>query len=225
MLLKAYPQLRWSKLFRCGTSRCYSGAFHCFALPRFALTKRTVPKPCTALPTRGGTSQIVAVPALIRSAPPALIRSDHCLRRSVLGEELSDPALCIEGQALCPGCRLAHNGSDALEISFRVFGAVFHHHFIVNMEDYLVPSRFQIVEGKFQAVPADGLCQVLGQLAAVGFTVLPACVGLFAVVDVPVIGDLGVSVVQFAPAWQCCQAKDSTAFLWFGFCMIPGVKY
>ena len=78
----------------------------------------------------------------------ALIRSDHCLRRSVLGEELSDPALCIEGQALCPGRRLAHNGSDALEISFRVFGAVFHHHFIVNMEDYLVPSRFQVVEGK-----------------------------------------------------------------------------
>lgn len=124
-------------------ARC--GYKHCFALPRFALTKRTVPKPCTALPTRGGTSQIVAVPALIRSAPPALIRSDHCLRRSVLGEELSDPALCIEGQALCPGCRLAHNGSDALEISFRVFGAVFHHHFIVNMEDYLVPSRFQVV--------------------------------------------------------------------------------
>mgnify|MGYP007034379894 CR=1 FL=1 len=53
--------------FRCGTSRCYSGAFHCFALPRFALTKRTVSLPCTALPTRGGTSQIVAVPALINA--------------------------------------------------------------------------------------------------------------------------------------------------------------
>lgn len=145
MLLKAYPQLRWSKLFRCGTSRCYSGAFHCFALPRFALTKRTVPKPCTALPTRGGTSQIIAVPALIRSAPPALIRSDHCLRRSVLGEELSDPALCIEGQALCPGRRLAHNGSDALEISFRVFGAVFHHHFIVDVEGHPVSGLLEVV--------------------------------------------------------------------------------
>lgn len=135
----------------------------------------------------------------------ALIRSDHCLRRSVLGEELSDPALCIEGQALCPGCRLAHNGSDALEISFRVFGAVFHHHFIVNMEDYLVPSRFQVVEGKFQAVPADGLCQVLGELASVGLAVLPACVGLFAVVDVSVIGDARVCVVELcrsAGSWS-----------------------
>ena len=47
--------------------RCHSGAFHCFALPRFALTKRTVSLPCTALPTRGGTSQIVAVPALINA--------------------------------------------------------------------------------------------------------------------------------------------------------------
>lgn len=65
--LSTPPQPCVALPFRCGTSRCYSGAFHCFALPRFALSKRTVSLPCTALPTRGGTSQIVAVPALINA--------------------------------------------------------------------------------------------------------------------------------------------------------------
>lgn len=65
--LSTPPQPCVALPFRCGTSRCYSGAFHCFALPRFALSKRTVSLPCTALPTRGGTSQIIAVPALINA--------------------------------------------------------------------------------------------------------------------------------------------------------------
>ena len=65
--LSTPPQPCVALPFRCGTSRCYSGAFHCFALPRFALSKRTVSLPCTALPTRGGTSQIVAVPVLINA--------------------------------------------------------------------------------------------------------------------------------------------------------------
>lgn len=145
MLLKAYPQLRWSKLFRCGTSRCYSGAFHCFALPRFALTKRTVPKPCTALPTRGGTSQIVAVPALIRSAPPALIRSDHCLRRSVLGEELPDPALGIEWEPLCPGRGLAHDAPYILEVCLRSVGVPLDDHLVVDVEDHPVSGLLEVV--------------------------------------------------------------------------------
>lgn len=69
MLLKAYPQLRWSKLFRCGTSRCYSGAFHCFALPRFALTKRTAPMHCAALLLRSASSPSDAHTLRSKSVP------------------------------------------------------------------------------------------------------------------------------------------------------------
>lgn len=62
MPLTAFPS-------RCFTLRFQSGAFHCFALPRFALTKRTAPMHCAALLLRSASSPSDAHTLRSRSVP------------------------------------------------------------------------------------------------------------------------------------------------------------
>lgn len=128
---------------RCFTLRFLSEAFHCFALPRFALTKQnsanalycfSTPQPCPA-------TQCSSTPVLHGAYPlgplPAPI--------SVLGEELPDPALGIEWEPLCPGRGLAHDAPYILEVCLRCVGVPLDDHFVVDMEDHPVSGLLEVV--------------------------------------------------------------------------------
>ena len=136
MRLTAYPS-------RCFTLRFLSDAFHCFALPHFALAKQnsanalycfSTPQPCPA-------TQCSSTPVLHGAYPlgplPAPI--------SVLGEELPDPALGIEWEPLCPGRGLAHDAPYILEVCLRCVGVPLDDHFVVDMEDHPVSGLLEVV--------------------------------------------------------------------------------
>ena len=146
--LSTPPQPCVALPFRCGTSRCYSGAFHCFALPRFALSKRTVSLPCTAFllpccarPGGAFSCRGLSVPGFSGAYPlgplPAPI--------SVLGEELPDPALGIEWEPLCPGRGLAHDAPYILEVCLRCVGMPLDDHLVVDVEDHPVSGLLEVV--------------------------------------------------------------------------------
>lgn len=131
MRLTAYPS-------RCFTLRFLSEAFHCFALPHFALANAlccfSTPQPCPA-------TQCSSTPVLHGAYPlgplPAPI--------SVLGEELPDPALGIEWEPLCPGRGLAHEVPYILEVCLRSVGVPLDDHLVVDVEDHPVSGLLEVV--------------------------------------------------------------------------------
>ena len=143
MRLTAYPS-------RCFTLRFLSEAFHCFALPRFALTKQNSANAlyCFSTPQPRITRLNDAFPCLGLSVPgfsgaypfgplPAPI--------SILGEELPDPAFGIEWEPLCPGRGLAHDAPYILEVCLRSVGVPLDDHLVVDVEDHPVSGLLEVV--------------------------------------------------------------------------------
>ena len=143
MRLTAYPS-------RCFTLRFLSEAFHCFALPHFALAKQNSANAlyCFSTPQPRITRLNDAFPCLGLSVPgfsgayplgplPAPI--------SILGEELPDPAFGIEWEPLCPGRGLAHDAPYILEVCLRSVGVPLDDHLVVDVEDHPVSGLLEVV--------------------------------------------------------------------------------
>lgn len=109
--IQTSPQPCVALPFRCWASRSYSGAFHCFALPRFALTKRTAPMHCAALllrsassPSRAHTLRSKSVPLRIQ-APPfrrLSVRTIACAVQSLVKNCPTQPS-ALRGRPFAQG--------------------------------------------------------------------------------------------------------------------------